>query len=178
MKGDNRMQLTDKDVTYLKSVISNYDAEISQLESELTDAASHGDLRENFQYEQVKGKLDAVVAKKQSMEALLMNAATPVLGSNIILGQTIKLTPLTDYAPYYDIDIKEDSFVMGGEVYPNRFVISNLPQVLDTIELLKAGFISALVPLVTQVLNKKPGEYDITFPNGTVRRYLYEVLED
>lgn len=171
------MQITDKDVTYLKSVISNYDGEIAQLFTELEDAASHGDLRENFQYEQVKGKLDALVAKKQSMEALLLNPVTPVLGNNIILGQTIKLTPLTDYAPYYDIETTNDSFVMGGEVYPNRFVISNLPQVLDTVELLKAGFISALVPLVTQVLNKRPGEYDIKFPNGTVRRYLYEVLD-
>ncbi len=171
------MRITEADTIYLQGIIDSIDTKLAELKVQLEIAASYGDLKENYQYEQVKGEYDPLMKQRQSIETILTLPILPVIGHTLSLGQRVKITLVGDYGEYKDIESLPTNFRLCESTINNTYVISELPTQFGMATMIREGYLGSVSPIIAPVLNLLPGEYDITLPNGLKRRYLYEIVE-
>lgn len=145
---------------------------LARQEDAVREAAYHGDLRENAEYEIAKGERDST---KESIRKLKQLASSPKIipqSRGIVVGNVVRITPV-DPAQYGDIGIeyKEDRFNIGPISIP---CVQHIAEILNDTP---RGFINKSAPLINQVLGKPSGTYEICLENGR-RTYNYEIILD
>ena len=173
-----QMKITNKCKEVLNQMRDSYTSELEALYPALKESKDKGDLSENAEYTLLKEQVDALSVKLEVVELMLVQPTASASGNVVREGKVIRITEVTDYEDEPSLTQGDIQYSVQDSLYFNRdLLVSEITIALDCRDmLLNHNVISPHARIISSVMGKPPGEYEVRVNPQLTRKLRYEIV--